>query len=482
LRKKEITSFDIAAAIHELKGTIANSRVNNIHQQSEKTLVFKLHKIDQPPIRLVMEAGRRLHLTSYAQENPAEPPAFCMALRRNLRGAWLVGIDQYEFERIVTVTFKTKDILFKLVVELFGEGNIILTDEKNRIMQALEFKKMRDRNILRNETLVVPPPSGKNPFKVTQPELQEALKAAGETEVVRSVARLLGLGGVYAEEMLLRANVDKTAQCKNLTEEQINAIYSALQSLLTPLSESKLEPAIILAEDDSFMDCVPLKLKRYEGCKTQTYPTFNQALDEFYLRTTATETAIASLPQVDKLQKEAERLRRMVADQEKSVAEEDRKAERDKIIGDTIYVHYNELQSFAELLLKANNQGKDWSDIIAQVTAAKKTGKAPAVYFEGFDGKNLALNLFVDDLHFSYNLRDSLFDNANAYYEKGKRAKQKIAGALSALQDSKKNLAETEKDLAEAEKLKSLKISSGTKNSAGSPAQRAFWLLQAKTP
>jgi NFACT protein RNA binding domain len=63
----------------------------------------------------------------------------------------------------------------------------------------------------------------------------------------------------------------------------------------------------------------------------------------------------------------------------------------------------------------------------------------------------------MDDLHFSYNLRDSLFENANAYYEKGKRAKQKIAGALSALLDSKKNLSQIEKDLAEAEELKSLK-------------------------
>ena len=52
----------------------------------------------------------------------------------------------------------------------------------------------------------------------------------------------------------------------------------------------------------------------------------------------------------------------MVAEQEKSVAEEDSKAERDKLIGDTIYAHYNELQSFADMLLKANNQGKDWNE------------------------------------------------------------------------------------------------------------------------
>ena len=205
MRKKEFTSFDIAAATKELKLAITDSRVNNIYQLDEKTLVFKLHKTDAPPIRLIVEAGRRLHSTVYAPESPATPPEFCMSLRKYLRSAWLVGIDQYEFERIVTVTFRTKDGLLRLVAELFGEGNIILTSEKNQIMQALFFKRMRDRNILRNETLMLPPPSGKNPFKLTLPELQEGLEKAGEAEVVRAMSRFLGIGGVYAEEMLLRA-------------------------------------------------------------------------------------------------------------------------------------------------------------------------------------------------------------------------------------------------------------------------------------
>ena len=72
---------------------------------------------------------------------------------------------------------------------------------------------------------MLPPPSGKNPFKVTLPELEEALKNAGETEVVRSIARLLGVGGVYAEEVLLRANVEKTKPCKNLTDVEVKAIF-----------------------------------------------------------------------------------------------------------------------------------------------------------------------------------------------------------------------------------------------------------------
>ena len=456
MRKKDFSSFDIAAAIKELKTTLADSRVNNIYQLNEKTVIFKLHKTDVPPIRLVMEAGRRLHVTSYAEENPSEPPAFCMALRKYLRNAWVAGIDQHEFERIVTVGFRTKTGVLKLVVELFGEGNIILTNEQNVIIHALAYKKMRDRDILHNVVLELPPSSGKNPFKVTLIELVEAFKSAGETEVVRVVARFLGVGGVYAEEILLRATVDKTKPCSTLTSEEVKGIFEALQTLLAAVSGGNLEASIVLGEEGDFFDVVPIKLRRYEGCKVQVYDSFNQALDEFYLRVITAEKAFASV-EADKLKKEAERLRRMVAEQEKSIHEDEAKTERDKLIGDTIYAHFNELQTFQEQLVKANNQGHNWDAIIAAIMAAKKTGKTPVAYVESFDGKNLALNLGMDNFHFSFNLRDSLFDNANRYYERGKRAKEKSQGALSALQDSKRKLAKIERELAEAEQLKSLK-------------------------
>jgi len=456
LRKKEFTSFDVAAATNELKEVIGDSRVNNIYQIDEKTLVFKLHKKDAPPIRLVVEAGRRLHSTVYAPESPAVPPEFCMSLRKYLRGARLAGIEQYEFERIVTISFKTKDGSLKLIAELFGEGNIILTNEKNQILQALFFKRMRDRNILRNETLVFPPPSGKNPFKVPLSELQEGLKTAGDVEVVRAIARFLGIGGFYAEEALLRAGVDKTNLCKNLTDTENQRIFDALQSLLSKLAWGNLEPSIVLDQEGSFLDVVPFKLKRYEGFKTQSYNSFNEALDEFFLRVTAAEKALASV-EVDRLKQEAERLKRVVADQEKSVSEEEKKSERDKIIGDTIYSHFNELQTFVESLLKESREGKDWSTLVAEAFEAKKAGKLPEVYVESFDGRNLALNLCVDNLQFSINLRHSLFDNASEYYDRGKKCKQKAVGALVALEDSKRHLAQIEKELSQAEELKSEK-------------------------
>jgi predicted ribosome quality control (RQC) complex YloA/Tae2 family protein len=456
LRKKDFTSFDIAAATKELQGQISDSRVNNIYQFGDKTLIFKLHKIDKPPIRLVMEAGRRIHSTTYAEESPAEPPPFCIIMRKYLRDAWMVGIKQYEFERIVIATFRNKLGVLKLIVELFGDGNFIITDEKGTILQALLLKRMRDRNILQREPFVFPPSSGKNPFKVSVSELEEGLRGSGAAEVVRFLARFLGIGGVYSEEVLLRANVDKTKPCNTLTAEEISGIFGALQSLLTSVSEFKFEPCIILDKDDSYLDIVPFKLKRYEGFKTQVYGSFSEALDEFFLRVTAVEKAFSNV-EVDKLKQEAERLKRMVAEQGKSIAEDEKKTERDKQIGDTIYAHLNELQVFQERLVSENMHGKDWSALIDEVMAAKKAGNLPEVYVESFDGKNLALNLFIDGLHFSLNLRRSLYENASDYYQRGKNAKVKAASAFSALTDSKKKLAHIERELAAAEELKSLK-------------------------
>jgi len=73
LQKKEFTSFDVAAVVRELREAILNSRVKNVYQLNSRTLLFKLHGSSENAFMLVLEAGRRLHLTSYALEKPLVP-------------------------------------------------------------------------------------------------------------------------------------------------------------------------------------------------------------------------------------------------------------------------------------------------------------------------------------------------------------------------------------------------------------------------
>ncbi|MDR0318540.1 MAG: NFACT family protein [Nitrososphaerota archaeon] len=455
--KNEFTSFDVAAAVRELKELVIGSRVNNIHQFDQKTLVFKLHKANVPSSRLVVEAGRRIHSTIYAEESPAEPPAFCMTMRQYLRDSWFDSIEQYEFERIVVLGFRTKTGLLRLVVELFGDGNFILVNPDGVIIQALFFKKMRDRNILRGEKFLFPPSTGKNPLKLVQSDLQVAFEASGDVEVVRVLARACGLGGTYAEEILLQADIEKTVPCKILTPENVVNMFNVLQTLLSCLSEGKFDSRIIVDDaTEAYLDVVPLCLRRYEGYTFKGFRTFSDAIDEFFLKVRTSEKALVSV-EVDKLQSEQKRLKRMIADQEKALAEEEAKSERDKLVGNTVYAHFNMFEDFLNKLVAANQHGVEWRDVFAQALADKASGKVPEVYIEGVDAKDLVVNFFVDDLHFGLNLRLSLFDNANEYYERGKRAKQKSAGTLVALEESKRKLVKVERELTEAEHIRSLK-------------------------
>jgi len=454
LTKKQFTSFDVAAVVRELSEAILDSRVSSVYQLSSKTLLFKLRKADKPVFWLIIEAGKRLHLTSYTVEKPKVPPAFCMALRKYLRNGWLTDVEKYEFERVVVLTFKTKAGVVRLFLELFGDGNIILVGENDKILQALSYKRMRDRNILRGEAFRFAPPSGKNPLEVSREELLEELRNIGDVEVVRVLARFLGVGGFYAEEVLLRAGVDKKTPCNALTDAMIDSVFENLRDMLSQVTSGKLEPCVVLDEAGGFVDVVPFKLRHYTGFKHQPYESFNMALDEFYVRVSAIERAlVAAAGDVEELKREAERLKRIIASQEKALAEAEVKAERDKCVGDAIYAHSGELQALLERFLAGKNSGKEWNRIVSEVLAEKKAGLKPSVFFESFVSKGLVVNVCVDDLCFGLSLRKSLFDNAARFYERGKRAKRKMKGAQAALEETRKKLEEVETKIGDAEAL-----------------------------
>jgi len=474
LKRKEFTSFDVAAVVRELREKILDSRVSKIYQLDGKTLLFKLHKPDNPAFRLVLEAGRRLHLTSYVMEKPLVPPAFCMALRKHLRSAWLTNAKQYEFERVVVLSFKTKTSELQLALELFGDGNIILVDGKGKILQALTYKRMRDRNILRNETFAFAPSSGQNPFNVNREESIEELRSFGDVEIVRAITRLLSIGGIHAEETLLRAEIDKTKACAALGKKELNTIFDGLQNLLLPIVSGKLEPCAVLGKDGEFIDVVPFKLKRYESFKCQPYESFNAALDEFYVRVIAVEKAKAGV-EVDALKREAERLRRVIESQEKTLTEAKAKAERSREIGDAIYANVGELQVLLDRFLVAKESGKEWSEIVSEILADKRRGVKPWVFFDSFDSRNLVVNVCLDDSRFGLNLRGKLFENAGQFYEQSKRAMQRLNGAKAALEDTSRKLMETEAKIRETEALERVKPTEAVEELARRKVKRKEW-------
>ena len=429
--KEEMTSFDVAALTPELNQAIRGSRINNIYQISPITLLLKLRQPSQPSLQLLIEAGNRIHLTSYTLNKPKKPPAFCMALRKYIKNGKITGIRQHEFERIVTINVTTREGEFQLVSELFGGGNIILVSPQNKILHALTYRRMRDRNVLRGENFQYPPPSGRNPLNLTRQDFGK-IKNLGKLETVKALTRFLSIGGLYAEEILLRAQVEeKNAPCEALTEQEMDAIFDQLHQILSSIEAGRINYSVIINENGEWVDVVPVPLKKYSNFKKKMYETFNETLDEYYTEVTMKEKVIKVAEEVER---ELAKQKRILGNQQKALKDSREKMEQNRKIGDAVFSHLGELQLLLQKIIDEKREGKSWEQIVSDTE--RQTDRIPAIYFHSLEPQRLILHVSVEKLVFSLNLRHSTQANAANYYAKAKKAERKLKGIEKAMRET----------------------------------------------
>lgn len=434
--KEKMSSFDIAALIFEFNQTIKGARIENIYQINRPTILLKLHQRNQPPIYLLAEAGKRIHTTSYAVKRPAKPTSFCMSLRKHLKNGRITELYQREFERTVVIHVNTKDGEFQLISELFGDGNIIVVDPENKILQALFYREMKDRTVRRGETFQHAPPSGKNPLRLTLQEFEE-IKEFGKLEVVRALTKFLSIGGLYAEETLLRAKVDKDKPCEDLLEQEIEEVFNQIRQMVLTVVEGKIEPQGVWDDAEGWFDVTPVSMKSYADAKQRPYKTFNEAVDEFYMKSGLKEE-VAEV--TDIAERDLAKQRRILQSQQKALSELREKKEENKKIGDAIYMHFNELQFLLQRVMDEKRSGRSWKEIASGLEKEREAGLSPAVYFQSLDSKILVLNISVEEATFPLALRHSVQTNAATYYAKAKKAERKLEGAEKALQETENNI------------------------------------------
>ena len=138
-------AFFLSAVLEEVKEHCIGARIDKIHQPSRDTLILHMHSREFRT-KLLFAANPtapRLHLTTASPENPAEPPMFCMLLRKHLMGAKLAEVSQPPMERAATFTFDCTDemgfpVRKKLVAELMGRTcNLYLLSPEGRIIDCL---------------------------------------------------------------------------------------------------------------------------------------------------------------------------------------------------------------------------------------------------------------------------------------------------------------------------------------------------------
>ena len=177
----------LTAVRRELESSLTGCRVDKVQQPQRDTLILSMRGAAGGGKLLLTASPNhpRIHLTNEPAENPAQPPMFCMLLRKHLTGGRLVGMQQPEMERLLDLTFDCTDEMGSptqkhLILEIMGRNsNLILTAEDGRILDCLrrvDFEMSEQRQVLPGLYYHLPSTQGKrDPFAVTQEELTALL-------------------------------------------------------------------------------------------------------------------------------------------------------------------------------------------------------------------------------------------------------------------------------------------------------------------
>ena len=283
----------LRAVLNELRPKLIGARIDKVQQPARDQIVLLL----RGNLRLLLNAGAnqpRIQLTNILRDNPAQPPMFCMLLRKHLVGARVLAIDQPDLERMVILTLQCTDEFGEisqkqLVLECMGRrSNLVLLDTQGRIVECLrrvDADLSAARQLLPGLFYRLPTPLDKLSLLTQEDDSIALARRGGEEEAAVDkwvLDHYTAISPLIARELAFRAGGATDVRFSALNGAQRETLAQEFADTASAIKEDRYTP-VILYRDGKPVDFTYRLIAQY-GAETQveTREDFSSLLDEFY--------------------------------------------------------------------------------------------------------------------------------------------------------------------------------------------------------
>ena len=416
----------------ELSNIAAGGRIDKINQPNKSSVILSVR---QPGRNILLHISINpqnpaMHVVDKAPENPAEPPMFCMVLRKHLETGRIASIRQYGLDRllIMDVDFLAAGgqiVTKKLIVELIGKySNIILVQDDIIIdsLRKVGANSSRIRTILPGDNYILPPQQDKlNLLEVPVSEAVTAIKEKKDMKLSKAILdTCLGFGPVSAKEAAFGAGLPNNILISELEQADFASLELSLQEVVNGFKEPSGAAVIVLDDKQKPVATASFPLHYFTDSTVLTFTTISEMLSK-------ASSLVGSYqpPDKDRFQKlvknELNRAENKALKLEKDIAEADN-ADDYRIKADNLMTYQYQLQD----------------RIDAEVTVAN-------IYSEA-----------GEDITIAMDQRLTVVENIQAYYKKYdklKRGKELLLQQLDKCHEDIKYLATIEASLNSSSKL-----------------------------
>ncbi len=277
----------------EINNIASGGRIEKIYQPERDEIILQM-RTREGGKRLLINAGSnnpRISFTSIQKENPMQAPMFCMLLRKHLTGALLSSVMQMGFERVVKLTFETRDELgFEckkyLIAEIMGKySNLIFADENMKVISALktvDFTTSSLRQVLPGMTYELPPGQNKkDPLDTTHEEFVQLLHSFPPEKSADKfiTSSYLGISTAIAREIVSRTGVRYDSPLSLCNTEKLFYEFSSVFDLMI---NDKISPTVVCDNGAPVEFSFTSLLFYGDNAEQRKFASLSEALDIFY--------------------------------------------------------------------------------------------------------------------------------------------------------------------------------------------------------
>ena len=266
-----LAGIELVYLVKDIGEKTSGYYASNIWGINRNSLLFKLHHPTKPDIML-MVSSIGMWITDKKIET-IEPNKMLRRLRSDLLRAKLTKIEQIGTERIAYFTFTNFEKELTLIVEFFGDGNIILCNEERKILALLHSIDVRHRQLRVGLEYTPPPEDGLDVLNLTKESFRQLFSTSG---IGKTIGRGLGLPKKYVEEIIRLSGIDPKKPSNEVTDGEFEALYEIITSTLSKVTQGPHDPSVII--EDDVHDAYPIRFSD-DNLNAKKVDSFNEGLD-----------------------------------------------------------------------------------------------------------------------------------------------------------------------------------------------------------
>lgn len=287
------------AVVNELNELLTDGRIDKIYQPEKDEIIIQIYN-NSVNYKLLISASStypRLYITNNTYENPINAPAYCMLLRKNLQGLRISSIEQHLLDRVIIITASGKDELGyqeykQIVVEIMGKySNIILLDKStNKIIDSIKRvnKDMsRVREVLPGLFYTFPPINNKvDPRDIDIEVFRKLIDLNNKNMRIDKFLyqNFLGLSPLISKEICTIANIIIDRTLLSLSDSEINAIYSAFESIIKKVNDNEFTPTANIDNNGKINYFYAFPLRQFDSTNNKYFDNMSNLLDFIYYK------------------------------------------------------------------------------------------------------------------------------------------------------------------------------------------------------